>query len=337
MNVLVTGGAGYLGSVLVPQLLRHGHRVRVLDIGYFGLDHVRSLGPDVEVMPQDICRLMDDPSVGEQAFENVDAVIHLAAISDDQSGELDPGLTYRVNIEATKALGEMARQRGASFLFASSCAVYGSVDGELSEESPLNPQSTYARSKLDAETALQALVSETWTPLMFRNGTLFGYSPRMRFDVVVNIFCLQSALEGEVRIFGHGLQWRPYINVKDCARALVHFVEHPQPTHSVYNLVHQNLRVVDLAAVFQDINPQIRVTHVPIDREDNRSYAVLSKRATSDGFCGSIGLAEGVTVVIEAIRDGRIPEPQSPAHRNARWLKMALDGSAWADGAGVAS
>src|SRR5436190_13996311 len=194
MNILVTGGAGYLGSVLVPKLLLRGHNVRVVDIGYFGLGHLRNLRPPVEVIRADLRRVVVDREFREQLLSDRDCVIHLAAISNDPSAEAHPELTDEVNSRTTVALAKSCKEAGIRFLFSSSCSVYGEANGDLAEDSAVNPLTCYAVSKVESERALFDMATQEWRPVVLRNGTLFGYSPRVRFDLVVNIFALYSTL-----------------------------------------------------------------------------------------------------------------------------------------------
>src|SRR5215469_14882231 len=221
MRILITGGAGYLGSVLVPKLLVRGHEVKVLDIGYFGLGPLRALRPAIEIVRDDIRRFLSDAEFREEMLEGCDCVIHLAAISNDPSAELHPELTDEVNFQTTIAIAEACKKAGIRFLFSSSCSVYGEAEGELTEESTVNPLTVYAVSKVKSDQVLMQMADDRWKPVILRNGTLFGYSPRMRFDLVVNIFAMTSALYHVIRVFGEGRQWRPFLHVQDCARAFV--------------------------------------------------------------------------------------------------------------------
>lgn len=321
MNILVTGGAGYLGSVLIPKLLARGHRVRVLDVGYFGVGHLRSLRPPVELIREDIRRVSSDHQFLQDLLDGCDCIIHLAAISNDPSAELNPELTEEVNFRATAILAEAARAKRIKFLFSSSCSVYGEAEGEIEEEGIVNPLTTYAVSKVKAERMLEGLADATWSPVILRNGTLFGYSPRMRFDLVVNIFSLYSALYNEIKIFGDGKQWRPFLHVGDCARAFVYFAEKPKHRYLCYNIAHENLRIVDLAEVFRRINPHLQITHLETADQDRRNYRVSTRRMREEGFQTRIGIDLGAEEMIEAIVSGLIPDPESIYYRNAKWLK----------------
>jgi len=321
MNILVTGGAGYLGSVLVPKLLARGHRVRILDMGYFGLGHLRSLRSSIELIREDLCRAIDEPEFCKQLLDGCDCIIHLAAISNDPSAELNPELTERVNLQATIALADAARCKGIRFVFSSSCSVYGEADGEINEQGFVNPLTTYAVTKVQAERALEEMADKRWSPVILRNGTLFGYSPRMRFDLVVNIFSLYSSLHNEIKVFGAGEQWRPFLHVGDCARAFVFFAETLEQKHLCYNVAHENLRVADLAGIFRSLNPQLKVTHLDMTDEDRRNYRVSAARMREAGFRTRHDVSTGAEAIIEAILSGLIPDPESVYYRNAKWLK----------------
>jgi nucleoside-diphosphate-sugar epimerase len=157
--------------------------------------------------------------------------------------------------------------------------------------------------------------------VILRNGTLFGYSPRMRFDLVINIFSLYGALFNEIKVFGEGLQWRPFLHVGDCARAFVHFAELGAGEHLTYNISHENLRVVDLIEVFRDINPRLKVTFVPTADPDKRDYRVSTARMTKAGFRTLTGVRAGAEQLTDAIVSGAVPDPESIFYRNAKWLK----------------
>jgi nucleoside-diphosphate-sugar epimerase len=321
LNILVTGGAGYLGSVLIPKLLVRGHRVRVLDIGYFGVGHLRSLRPAIDLVRDDIRRASSDKAFCRELLEGCQCIIHLAAISNDPSADLNPELTNEVNFQATVALAEAARELGVRMIFSSSCSVYGEAEGDMDEESAVNPLTTYAVSKVMAEQALTALGDSSWSPVILRNGTLFGYSPRMRFDLVANIFSLYSVLYGEIKIFGDGQQWRPFLHVSDCARAMLYFAEHTELPYICYNIAQENLRVVDLAAIFRQINPHLKVTHLEITDPDYRDYRVSTRRMEKVGFKARTNIEGGAEEMVEALVTGLIPDPESIYYRNAKWLK----------------
>ena len=321
MNVLVTGGAGYLGAVLIPKLLVRGHKVRTIDIGYFGVEHLRAMRPSLEIVRDDIRAVLSDKEELDNVLRGIDVVVHLAAISNDPSAELDPDLTVKVNFGATRDLAKVCKERGIRFIFSSSCSVYGEAPGEVDEEGQTNPLTVYARSKVDSDQYLLSQADSHWRPAILRNGTLFGFSPRMRFDLVINIFSYCSTLYNEVRVFGDGAQWRPFLHVADCARAFIHFVEHAGHQHLVYNIAHENYRVIDLVEIFKDINPACLPVFVKLDNPDNRNYHVSTVRMREEGIHPSVKVTAGAEEMVEAIVTGRIADPEAIYYRNAKWLK----------------
>jgi nucleoside-diphosphate-sugar epimerase len=321
MNILVTGGAGYLGSVLVPKLLVRGHRVRVLDIGYFGVEHMRAMRPAVELVRDDLRKVVADKALLDALLKDIDVVVHLAAISNDPSAELNPRLTEEVNFESTRDLALACKERRVRFVYSSSCSVYGEADKEQDEDGKTNPLTAYARSKVDSDAFLLSMADKSWRPAILRNGTLYGFSPRMRFDLVINIFSYYSTLYNELRVFGDGLQWRPFLHVADCARAFVHFAETPNHRHLICNIAHENLRVVDLVDVFKSINPACQPKFIELDNPDNRNYHVSTARMKDEGIQPRVTVKAGAEEIVEAIVTGRIADPEAIYYRNAKWLK----------------
>jgi nucleoside-diphosphate-sugar epimerase len=165
------------------------------------------------------------------------------------------------------------------------------------------------------------MTDDQWRPVVLRNGTLYGFSPRMRFDLVINIFSYCTALYHEVRVFGDGLQWRPFLHVSDCARAFLHFLEQPAPRHVVYNIANENLRVVDLVAMFQELDPRCRPVHVPVANPDLRNYRVDLGRMQQEGIVPRVRVRDGAEEMVEAIVTGRVADPEAVFYRNAKWLK----------------
>lgn len=321
MNILVTGGAGYLGSLLVIKLLARGHRVRVLDLGYFGLGHLRTLKPKIELVREDLRTVVTKPALMRGLLADCDCVIHLAAVSNDPSAELNPELTEEVNFYATQVLAETAKEMGIKFLFSSSCSVYGEAEGEIDEDGPVSPLTVYALSKTKAERALEEMATSGWKPVILRNGTLFGYSPRMRFDLVVNIFSLYSTLHNEIKVFGDGQHWRPFLHVGDCARAFVYFAEKAETQYLRYNIAHENLRVVDIARIFKCLNPSLKAEYLETIDDDRRDYRVSTRRMRGEGFRTRVSVEMGAEEMSEAIISGLLPDPESIFYRNAKWLK----------------
>lgn len=322
MRILVTGGAGYLGSVLVPKLLVRGHQVRVLDAGYFGTSHILATGR-VELIKDDIRKFDSDKAFRDAALDGCDGVIHLASLSNDPSAELDADLTHQVNYLATVAIGAAARERGLPFIFSSSCAVYGAADRVSAEGDGCNPLTAYAISKMRAEQDLTGMATDDWRPIILRCGTLFGASPRMRFDLVVNTFAQRSWERNQIEILGGGLQWRPYLHVADCARAMVFFIEKRRGDHLVYNVAHSNSRLVDVAECARAINPMLEVQYVGEPNVDRRNYRVTTTRLNAEGFNAVIDVMRGMEEVTDVLARGWIVR-STPKHFTASWMKEIL-------------
>ncbi len=222
MNILVTGGAGYIGSSLVPLLLADGHHVRVLDTLLHGGDSLLGVWshPEFEFVGEDV----RDRSKVQSALSGVDAVVHLAAVVGDPACSRQPDLARAVNLDAALALIEESQRAGVSrFLFASTCSNYGKMndaDKYVDEETELRPVSLYAETKVAVEKALlQSGHNGKWCPTPLRFATIFGVSPRMRFDLTVNEFTMEMLTKKHLQVFGEQF-WRPYIHVRDAARAI---------------------------------------------------------------------------------------------------------------------
>ncbi len=227
MKVLLTGGEGYIGTQLGPLLLERGHDVHVYDTGYH---RVGWLYDGVEAAPQ--WKRLDTRITEPRHIEGFDAIIHLADLSNDPVGELDPELTFKINHEATVRLAGMAKQAGVErFVYASSCSVYGASGGdsdELStEESATAPITAYAKCKVRVENDLRPMADETFTPVFLRNATAFGASPRMRFDLVVNELTAMAYLDRKLVLESDGTPWRPFVHIRDISKAMMCAMEAP--------------------------------------------------------------------------------------------------------------
>jgi nucleoside-diphosphate-sugar epimerase len=308
-RVLVLGGAGYLGSVLVRQLLDAGRRVRVLDSFMFG---ERSLD---EVKGHSNCELVRgdvrDIGVVVRCMNGCDAVIHLAAIVGDSACEENEQLAVEVNRAATRMLTDVAVQCGVGrFIFASSCSVYGASNFVVDEQSAVNPLSMYSEMKLDSEQILLRAKRGTFAPTILRLGTLFGLSPRMRFDLVVNLFVARAVFMRAITI-SNGAQWRPLIHVQDAARAFVASLE--LPTESVAGEVFnvgsrgQNVQIGELGRA---VTRQILGTRVEtLESEDHRNYRVaFDKIQKCLGFECWKTIDHGIQEIYGAIRAGLITD-----------------------------
>ena len=221
--VLMTGHRGYLGAVMAPHLIEQGYDVVGLDTGYFDAS---TLVPDAREIPSVVKDIRD---LTPADVQDVWAVVHLAALSNDPLGDLDPTWTSDINHAATVRLAELARAAGVRrFLFSSSCIMYGMSEAEVVDETaPLAPRTDYARTKKTAEDALHAMASDRFSPVFIRNGTVYGLSPRMRLDTVLNDMVAQAVTSGVVQVFGDGTPWRLVVNVADVARSFARFLDAP--------------------------------------------------------------------------------------------------------------
>ena len=320
-QVLVTGGAGYIGSVLVRQLLHAGREVRIVDRMLYGDRGLRGLEGEarLSVLRQDL----RDPRVHDEALAGATDVIHLAAIVGDKACAADEERAVQTNWTSTVALARRALARGVRrFVFASTCSVYGEGRGEvLTEDSPARPLSLYAETRFHAELGLLELLgSPGFEVVLLRFGTVYGLSPRMRFDLVVNFLAQQAVRTGEVSIFG-GSQWRPFVHVADIARAIEMGLSEPLPREGppVLNVGDnlENYQLRDLKEEVEERIPGTRVRLVP-EAVDPRTYRVSFDRIESLwGFRATRRVGDGLSEVAAAVRTGRIPDPDDPLYRNA--------------------
>ena len=284
MKVLVTGNQGYIGSVLVKELLSKGYTVRGLDIGYYADCLLHPLKEDFEQIQRDI----RDVTMVDVA--GVDAIIHLAALSNDPLGELAPGLTEEINLGGTLRLAQLAKENGVSrFVYSSSQSMYGisNTEDELDEDdSEKNAITAYARTKWEAECALKEMQGEDFTVVCFRPSTVFGASPRLRCDIVFNNLVACAYTTGKIEIKSDGTPWRPVVHVKDVCSAYIAGLE--APTKLVggrsYNvgIAQGNFTVRDLAEAAQRAVPGSTLTFTGEHGKDARTYRVSFDRILSE-------------------------------------------------------
>jgi nucleoside-diphosphate-sugar epimerase len=287
VKVLVTGHHGYIGSVLAPMLRDAGHDVVGLDTFlYRGCD----FGDGAELEP---ALSVDIRDVTASALGEFDAVVHLAALSNDPLGDLDSDWTFAINYEGTVRLARVAREAGVPrFVFASSCSMYGAAEGDefLDEDAPLRPLTPYAESKVRAEEALRELAGDGFAPISMRNATAYGVSARLRLDVVLNNLVAWAHTTGAIRLLSDGMSWRPLVHVRDIARATDALLRAPVEAIAgeAFNIgsAEQNYRIRDLADVVQRRLPACEVTFAGDASPDPRSYRVdFSKFASAFPEC----------------------------------------------------
>jgi nucleoside-diphosphate-sugar epimerase len=281
MRALLTGSEGYIGTVLGPRLAAAGHLVTGLDTCFFA---DAFLYQPSSTLPAS--RRKDTREATADDLSGYDAVVHLAELSNDPLGELDPGLTEAINYRATVRLAGLARQAGVSrFLYFSSCSVYGAGgDAPCTEASPVHPQTEYARAKYKSETAIGNLASSSFCPVVLRNATVFGPSPRMRLDLVLNNLAGHAWTSGEIRMTSDGSPWRPLIHIADLCEAAALVLEAPREEvcSQVFNCgdSRANYRVAEIASAVATAFPGCLVT-TGRQSADQRSYRVSFEKIRS--------------------------------------------------------
>ena len=323
MNVLITGGAGYIGSVISRILLEKGYNLTILDRLFFGFDPIKDIADQITLIKDDI-RFFNP-----KHMKGVDAVFDLAALSNDPSGELDPKKTLDINYKGRVRVAKLAKKYGVKkYIFASTCSVYGFQDGIINEESDLNPLTTYANASVMAEKEILPLVNKNFSATILRQATVYGFSYRMRFDLAINGMVLGYYKNGKIPIMRDGKQWRPFVNVKDTSSAFVNVLEsEPELVNGqIFNVGsdEQNIQIFNLAkAVAEGCN-------LPFKYEwygdcDTRSYKVSFKKIRSTlNFKPQITIKHGAKNVFEAIKQGLL-NPEDPRMITVKWYKHLLE------------
>jgi nucleoside-diphosphate-sugar epimerase len=307
-QVLVTGGAGYVGAVLVPKLLECGYRVKVLDLYMFGddvLDAVKD-DPGLEQIKGDL----RDRDLLERVVPGCDAVIHLACISNDPSFELNPELGKSINFDAFGPLVDISKRSGVRrFIYASSSSVYGiKKEQNVTEELPVEPLTDYSKYKAMCETVLMEKRSPGFVTLILRPATVCGYSPRLRLDLTVNILTNHAVTKRKITVFG-GEQMRPNIHIDDMCEAYIRSLEWPDELIDgrTYNVGFENHRLLDIADMVRGVvGRDVDVVTTPTD--DLRSYRVSSEKIGRDlGFTPAHTIQDAIADLADAFSAGKIP------------------------------
>ena len=324
MKVLVTGGAGYIGSVLTRQLLDKGYKVRVLDLLMFGGEPLLDLfnNPSFEFVKGDV---RDEKAV-RKALDGIDAVAHLAAIVGDPACAKDPELTNDINLNGSKLLYNIANELGVKrFIFASTCSNYGKMkdpEAFVDETSELSPVSLYAQTKVEIELFLLGQPkTNTCKPTCLRFSTVYGLSLRPRFDLTVNEFTKELALGRELVVFGEQF-WRPYCHVVDLARSvgIVIEAEEDKVAFEVFNVgdtTENYQKQMIVAEVLKQI-PGAKVSYVK-KNEDPRDYRVAFEKIKNQlGFEITINVPQGIAQTIQCVEDGFLSNPDDPKYKNVQ-------------------
>ena len=326
-KILVTGGCGYIGCVLVPILLQHGYEVRVFDKLYYGDTFLKSVADNIELIPGDV------RSLNPEVLEGIEGVIHLGSLSNDPTAEFDPEATHSINYTGTINLARACKDRGIErFIFASSCAVYGfHLEGLADESHPPCPQSAYAKSKLDVDIELQKMADDNFCPVSLRQATVFGFSPRMRWDIVVNAFVMHAFKNERLDVWFGGDAWRPLVHVKNVAEAYVHCLkaDSGKVRGEVFNLVCDNYRILDVAQRVREALSGIGIsTDIDINRDqvDSRSYRINGEKITKHlGFNPSVSIEEGTEEIGKILDEGRYRDFDHPIYYNMRWMQLLVE------------
>jgi nucleoside-diphosphate-sugar epimerase len=328
-RILVTGGAGYIGSELVPTLVQAGYPVRVYDIMFYGdagLDRFRSA---IEVIEGDICNVPDG------MLDGVSAIINLAGLSTEPAAEYRPEANQEINLKAAVELAALAKRRGVRrFIQASSGSIYdvgvGHPEKDIlhTEDSPVEPFRIYSITKREAEKKILAMADANFTPVVLRKGSVYGYSPRMRFDLVVNAFTLNALQGGELILHNGGEMWRPLLNIQDAAAAYKLMLEAPQEKVSgeIFNVTNGNYRISELAL---RVRNKLAELGIPCELRPDYNYRNLrscqasgQKIAQRLGFVPKITVEQTVEDLVQKIRGGAFHDPNDPVFHNIRWLDL---------------
>jgi len=330
-RVLVTGGAGYLGSVLVPMLGEKGYDVRVFDTCWFPRNANPVSDDSYQFVAGDLRDLYEFPGL----LNDVGAIIHLAAISNDPSAELDPHATRQINVYGTIGLAREAAKRGVErFIFASSCSVYGAQgDALCDEQTETHPLSLYAATKLEAEKALRNMASRDFCPVILRQATLFGPSPRMRFDLAVNLMAACAVKRQRVEVFNQGEHWRPFIHVADAAWVIMQMLEADADTvrGETFNVGtdYLNYQIKNLGAGIAHLFPGCSVSTLEAEEPDRRSYKTsfrklhdfLERPCIGVDGCGWWSVSKGAQEIAEMLGDGTVTDPFDDRYYNVRHMR----------------
>lgn len=321
-TVLVTGGAGYVGSVLVPRLLAEGHNVKVIDLYLYGKDIFAAYrGPRLTEIQGDI----RDPVVVAEAVKGCDAVIHLACISNDPSFDLDPSLGKSINFDCFRPLVKASKTAGVErFVYASSSSVYGVKDvPNVTEDEPLDPLTDYSKYKALCEDVLAEERAPGFTTLTVRPATVCGYGPRLRLDLTVNILTSHAFFNNRIRVFGGG-QKRPNIHIADMVEFYVESLRQPHERidGKTFNAGYENHKVQEIAEMVRDVvGKNVEIAIEPTN--DHRSYHISSEKVRRElGFVARHTISQAAEDLVRAFHDGKVSNWDSdPRYSNIKLMK----------------
>jgi nucleoside-diphosphate-sugar epimerase len=327
-RILVVGGAGYVGSVLTEELLQRGYAVRVLDRLYFGDQGLRAVRDRIELIDADM------RTVSPRALDSVDAVVNVGGLSNDPTAEYNPRANHEINTAATVALARLCKAHGIRrYVLASSCSVYdcGIIDEGADvlqdETSAVAPRAPYSLSKYEAERAILPLTDSGFCPVILRKGTVYGYSPRMRYDLVVNTFVRDALTRGYLTLFHGGEMWRPLVDIRDAVQAYILLAEADDSLvrGQIFNLCYQNLRISELAL---RVREALRGLGITVDlRPDYHHGGVRNYRVSGEkiarilNFRPKISIEESVADLVKHAQADGCTDFDNPRYYNIRWLQ----------------
>jgi nucleoside-diphosphate-sugar epimerase len=308
MKILITGGCGFVGTVLTKQLLKDGHTITVVDTQWFG--NYLQQHPNLNILKQDIQDVASIP------LDGVNAIIHLANIANDPGVELNPTLSWEINVLSAQQLADRAVRVGVrQIIYASSGSVYGVKDEpQVTEDLSLVPISVYNKTKMVAERVLLSYQDQLQVHCI-RPATVCGLSPRMRLDVSVNMLTLQALKNGRITVFG-GQQTRPNIHIQDMVRVYQHFIEKPELSSGSYNAGFENISILDIA---EQVKEKVSSEIVVSESNDPRSYRQNSDKLLSTGFTPKFSVADAIEEIIEKYRNGELNDDDQCY--TVRWMK----------------
>jgi len=328
-KILLVGGAGYVGSVLAEELLERGFAVKILDRLYYGDDGLREVRDRVELIVSDM-RVVDS-----SVLQDVDAVVNLGGLSNDPTAEYNPQANHEMNTVASIQLAEMCQDMGVRrYVFASSCSIYDHGVGNdqsdfvQDETTPVDPRAAYSGSKRAAEKGLLEMTGNDFCPVILRKGTIYGFSHRMRYDLVVNTFVKFALSKGYITVFYGGEMWRPLVDVRDVARAYIAALRADEELvrGEIFNISFHNMRISELALrvreALRDVGVDIEV-RADYGYRGVRSYRVSSQKIQQTlNFRPKVTVEESVRNMVEQIRRYGYDDFDNPKYYNIRWMRL---------------
>jgi len=333
-RILIIGGAGYVGSVLCRELLKLNYNIRILDLLLYGngpLKYLSTLPQVVEVPKKFECQIDDFRNVDKviEAMDGIDTVIHLGAIVGDAACRISPNNTIQTNYVAPRNIALIAKAFGIKrMVFASTCSVYGSsYKLRLTEDDPqaLNPVSLYARTKINAEQAILATTSNTFSPVILRFATIYGISPRPRFALAVNLLSAQAQTERKITITG-GQQWRPFVHVTDIANAIIKVIQAPNELvgGEIFNVgaSQENYQINQIGRIMESLYPRTKIITEAKILDKRNYYVKFDKIKNRLNFSNSRTISDGIIEISHALQTGEIKNYRLPHYNNYLALKM---------------